>query len=75
MVKKIRKKYKEKKEVNKNNNTRKIRKKFFKNSLRPKIDILINYIKKYRNPNEYIRQDQNQKLLKYMKLKPIEFIK
>ena len=64
MVKKIRKKYKEKKEVNKNNNTRKIRKKFFKNGLRPKIDILIkkiNYIKKYRNPNEYIRQDQNQK--------------
>ena len=39
-----------------------------------KINILINSIKKYRNPNEYTRQDQVQKLLKYMKLKPVELL-
>ena len=71
MVKKLKKKIKDKKE---NNDKKKTRKKIFKKSLRPKINILINSIKKYQNPNEYIRQDQVQKILKYMKLKPVEFI-
>ena len=73
MVKKLKKNKKEKKENNEIKNKKKTRKRIFKKQLRPKINILINLVKKYRNPNEYIRQDQVQKLLKYMKLKPVEF--
>ena len=74
MVKKLKKNKKEAKENNKTSDKKKNRKIIFKNRLRPKINILINSIKKYRNPNEYTRQDQVQKLLKYMKLKPVEFL-
>ena len=74
MVKKLKKNKKEAKENNKTSDKKKNRKIIFKNRLKPKINILINSIKKYRNPNEYARQDQVQKLLKYMKLKPVEFL-
>ena len=74
MVKKLEKNRKEAEENNKTDDKKKNRKIIFKNRLRPKINILINSIKKYRNPNEYTRQDQVQKLLKYMKLKPVEFL-
>ena len=69
------KKEKEKKGTNEANKNIKIKKKIFLKSLHPKIESLIYLIKTYRNPNEYTRQDQDQKLLKYMKLKPVEFIK
>ncbi len=74
MVKKLKKNKKEAEKNNKTDDKKKNRKIIFKNRLRPKINILINSIKKYRNPNEYTRQDQVQKLLKYMKLKPVEFL-
>ena len=74
MVKKLKKNKKAAEENNKTDDKKKNRKIIFKNRLRPKINILINSIKKYRNPNEYTRQDQVQKLLKYMKLKPVEFL-
>ena len=44
-------------------------------SLHPKIEFLENLIKKYQEPNEYTRQDQDQKIDKYMKIPPVEFIK
>ena len=47
----------------------------FKNRLYPKIDLLINKIKEYQNPNEYTRQDQDQRLSKYINLPPIEYNK
>ena len=75
MVKKFIKNKKEKKGIKESNKIKKIRKKIFKKSLKPNIDYLIKFIKQYKNPNEYTRQDQDQKMLKYMKLNPVEFIK
>ena len=68
MVKKLKKIIKGKRESQKYNDKKKFMKKVFKKTLHPKIEYLINLIKKYKNPNEYTRQDQDQKLLKYMKL-------
>lgn len=69
-------KYKKKIKVEKEpNKKRKKIKKIKLKGLYPKFEVLINKIKQYKNPNEYTRQDQDQKLLKYMKLNPIEYIK
>ena len=62
------------KNINKNKKSFKRKKLLFKNTLHLKIDYLINKIKKYKNPNEYTRQDQDQKIMKYMKLQPVEYI-
>lgn len=68
-------KYKKKIKVEKEpNKKRKKIKKIKLKGLYPKFEVLINKIKQYKNPNEYTRQDQVQKLLKYMKLKPVEFL-
>ena len=59
----------------KSNSKRRIKKKLlFKKVLHPKIDDLINKIRTYQTPNEYTRQDQDQKITKYMKIKPVEYI-
>ena len=44
-----------------------------KKSLHLKINDIIKYIKTYKDPNEYKRQDQEQKLIKYMKIFPVEY--
>ena len=63
------------KEKNKNSNgKRRIKKLLFKKALHPNIDNLINNIRAYKTPNEYTRQDQDQKITKYMKIKPVEYI-
>ena len=65
----------DKKKKNNNNNKRRIKKKLlFKKVLYSKFDYLIKKLRTYQTPNEYTRQDQDQKIAKYMKIKPVEYI-
>ena len=63
--------------INKGKKYKKIKRKkiLIKESLHPKIEFLMDKIKKYQEPNEYTRQDQDQKLMKYMRIPPVEYIK